>query len=97
MKVVMTISVTKELKEAFAKLAKELETNPTNLANMLMRRAISSRSIEFSRPQVLDFEIEPLNVSDWGDDFLQRTDKVTKRLETYFNKQKNEGSSNTKI
>jgi antitoxin component of RelBE/YafQ-DinJ toxin-antitoxin module len=81
MKVVMTISVTKELKEAFARLAKELETNPTNLANMLMRRAISSRSIEFSRPQVLDFEIEPLDVSNWSPKNLKKTDELTKKLE----------------
>jgi antitoxin component of RelBE/YafQ-DinJ toxin-antitoxin module len=61
----MTISVNKELKEAFLRLAKELGTNPTNLANMLMQKAINSKSIEFPRPQVLDIELESVDISDW--------------------------------
>jgi antitoxin component of RelBE/YafQ-DinJ toxin-antitoxin module len=80
----MTISVNKELKEDFARLAKELGTNPTNLANMLMQRAINSKSIEFPRPQVLDLELESVDISDWGDDFIEETNKLTKRLEKAF-------------
>jgi hypothetical protein len=46
-----------------------------------MKRAINSKSIEFPRPKVLDFEIEPLDVSNWSPKNLKKTDELTKKLE----------------
>jgi hypothetical protein len=46
-----------------------------------MKKAINSKSIDFPKPKVLDFEIEPLDVSGWPKHLLQKTDEITKELE----------------
>lgn len=58
MKTTMTISVDKELKDAFSNFSKQIWTNPTNLINMLMVNTISTRQVNFWSKNDDKFEIE---------------------------------------
>ncbi len=59
MKSTLTISLEKDLKEAFVSFAKSLWTNPTNLLNMMMKNSIVTRELNFVSPTNIDIEIEP--------------------------------------
>ncbi|MDD5213527.1 MAG: hypothetical protein PHG82_03810 [Candidatus Gracilibacteria bacterium] len=53
MKTTMTISVDKDLKEAFSIFSREMGTTPTNLMNMMMKNTVNRRDYDVS-----GFEIE---------------------------------------
>jgi hypothetical protein len=50
---------------------------------MFMQSSLNSRTIYFKQP-VLDIELESVDISDWGDDFIKKTNKITKELEKAF-------------
>jgi len=56
MKTTMNIIIDKELKDAFSAFAKDIWTNPTNLANMLIKNAVNKRKVSFSNNII---EVEP--------------------------------------
>lgn len=58
-KTVMTISVDENIKKEFAKYAKSMWTNMTNLLSMFMATAPQSRRLEFFSP------IEEVEPEDW--------------------------------
>jgi len=78
MKDTMTISLEKELKESFARFAKSLGTNPTNLLNMMMVHSLNTKSITFEAPQNF-FELEQFSNSELKD--LQDSFKIRNGLE----------------
>jgi antitoxin component of RelBE/YafQ-DinJ toxin-antitoxin module len=81
--VAMNLSIPKSLKEQFAKFAYSMWTNPTNLIRMFMQSSLNSRTIYFKQP-ILDIELESVDISDWWDDFIKETNKITKELEKAF-------------
>lgn len=81
--VAMNLSVPKDLKEAFVELAYSLWTNSTNLIKMFMKQAIVTREVSFKTEDVFsDVVIEPLDTSDWWDEFNKKTEDNTKKLKT---------------
>lgn len=84
MKTTMTISVEKELKDAFSDFSKQIGTNPTNLINMLMVNTISTRQVNFWSKNDDVFEIEAFSedeIKSFSNEFIEKTNKNTKKLE----------------
>jgi antitoxin component of RelBE/YafQ-DinJ toxin-antitoxin module len=84
MKTTMTISVDKELKNAFSNFSKQIWTNPTNLINMLMVNTINTRQVKFWSRESDDFEIEAFSedeINSFSSEFIEKTNENTKKLE----------------
>jgi addiction module RelB/DinJ family antitoxin len=76
------LNVDEKLKKDFSNFAKKLGTNPSNLMRMFMANTINTKKVSFEIKQpILDFEITPLNVSNWSSKNLEETDRLTKKLE----------------
>lgn len=80
---VMNINLPRSLKEDFTRLAYNLWTTPSNLLKMLMQNTITTRQVNLrANPfDKDDWEIEPLDVSNWSPESLAETDRLTKKLE----------------
>ncbi|MDR3150201.1 MAG: hypothetical protein LBU14_00790 [Candidatus Peribacteria bacterium] len=51
---------------------------------MLMKQIIRTKKITFEVEPVLDLEFEPLDTSNWPDELIKKTDKITNELEELF-------------
>ncbi|PIE84959.1 hypothetical protein CSA08_04530 [Candidatus Gracilibacteria bacterium] len=82
MRTTMNFTLKEKLKKEFYDLAKNMGTTPSNLLNMLMQNAVITRSINITLPSKNDWgvEIEPLDTSDWGEEFNRKTEENTKKL-----------------
>jgi addiction module RelB/DinJ family antitoxin len=72
-------NVDEKLKADFSKFAKKLGTNPSNLMRMFMAHTINTKKVSFETEPVLDFEIEPLDTSNWSSKSLKKADKLMKK------------------
>lgn len=86
--VAMNLSIPKDLKDEFSKIAYGLWTNPTNLLKMLMKQTITTRQINFSISTFEDIEIEPLDTNDWWDDFNKKSFELTKKMSSLLKSKK---------
>jgi antitoxin component of RelBE/YafQ-DinJ toxin-antitoxin module len=83
------LSVPRDLKEQFTKLAYDFGTNPTNLIRMFMSQTIATRQINLKLDAPFkNVEIEPLDTSDWGEEFNRKTEENTQKLRTLLAKKR---------
>lgn len=76
----INISVPKELKEEFSKLAYTLWTNPANLIKILMTQVVLTKEINLKFTPSSNIEVEALNTSDWWKDFNKKSYELTKNM-----------------
>lgn len=83
---VINLSVSKDLKEEFARFAYAIWSNPTSLIKILMKQTIITGQVNLrANPfDPVDWEIEPLDISDWWEDFIKKTEANTRELEKLF-------------
>ncbi|MDQ1433137.1 MAG: hypothetical protein QG634_313 [Patescibacteria group bacterium] len=74
MKTTMTISVDKDLKDAFSTFSREIGTTPTNLMNMMMKNTVSRRDYD-----IFGFEIEAFSKEE--KEFLMKNKSIQKSIE----------------
>jgi antitoxin component of RelBE/YafQ-DinJ toxin-antitoxin module len=81
--VAMNLTVPKDLKEEFARVAYIIWTNPTNLIRILMKQIIRTKQVNLTFWDPFEnVEIEPLDISDFSDNFKQKTEEYTQELRT---------------
>jgi hypothetical protein len=82
------LGVSKALKEEFSNFAYAIWTNPTNLLKMLMKQVVLTKEVNFKYDPFSDVTIEPLDTSDWWEEFNRKTEKNTKKLRTLLAKRR---------
>jgi antitoxin component of RelBE/YafQ-DinJ toxin-antitoxin module len=81
--VAMNLTVPKDLKEEFTRVAYIVWTNPTNLMRMLMKQVIRTKQVNLTFWDPFEnVEIEPLDISDFSGNFKQKTEEYTQELRT---------------
>ena len=87
---VLNLSIPKDLKEEFTQFAYKLWTNPTNLLKMLIKNTLATRQVNLrvSPFDSDDCEIEPLDTSDWWEDFNKKSYDLSCELSSLLEKQK---------
>lgn len=82
----INLSVSKELKEEFSNLAYAIWTTPAGLLKILMKQVILTRQINLRFDPFENVEIEPLDISNFSDNFKIKTEEYTQELKTLLAK-----------
>ncbi len=77
-KVAIHFETDQGLKDAFFQVSEEMHTTPTDLLNLLMNYAVKHCDVNLLSE---DNEIEPLDTSDWGDDFNNKIEALHSRMD----------------
>jgi antitoxin component of RelBE/YafQ-DinJ toxin-antitoxin module len=75
--VILNLSVPRDLKEEFSRIAYDFGANPTILIRMFMKHTIATKQVNLKLNDSLEFE--PLDTSNWSSELLEKADELTKR------------------
>lgn len=74
---ILNLSVPRDLKEEFSKIAYDFGANPTTLIRMFMKHTIATKQINLRMEEFNEFE--QLDTSNWSPKLLKKADQLTKK------------------